>query len=200
MRQRLFTSLVPALAAFLVAAPIAAQAQGAASARDAKMPKRMTITVDYVSAPMPVYLKDSRQVLMGQDHDAQLLAVLLKSGAQDAKNPVVTTVDGVKGRVDMRTDIPTTTAANGQPNSLSLDDFVEASPRSNTDGTITVTLTTQRAELIPNIAPPASTTNTLSTTRTLHDGQTLVLGGIVDPTDAVPTMHLIFMKVATAAP
>jgi len=200
MRQRTFVSLVPALAAFIMGAPIAAQAQGAGATRNAKTPKRMTVSVEYVSAPMPVYLKDSRQVFAGQSHDAQLLALLLKDTAHVADNLVITTVDGVKGRMDIKTDIPTATAANGQRNSLSLDNFVEVTPHSNTDGTITVDLTAQRCEIVPGAIPPALTANTLTTTRTLRDGQTLVLGGTVGPTDVVATMHLIFLKATVVAP
>lgn len=199
MRQRRITFLIPALAAFLVAGPTVAQAQIASATRSAMTLKQMTISADYVDAPISAFIKNSQKIAAGPHHDVLLRTALLKSGAQDVQNPTITTTDGVMGRMDITT-VPAVAPANAQPNFFSENNFVEATPRSNADGTITVAIKMQQVVAIMGISPVAPTENLLSTSRTLHDGQTLMLGGFLDPTNAKSTMRLIFLKVATVKP
>ena len=182
------------LAVLLATVPSMGRAQGALPAPDMKSPKQVQVSVYYVDVAPAAFLKASRQIPAGQNHDALLLAALVKNGAGEASAPRVQTTDHVLADLDFVQKVPTTTAASPQ-GFLSLHNSVEVKPHCNADGTITVTLKTRRDELAPGVTPPTSTTRSLSMTRTFHDGQTLVLAGPPGATTTASVAHVIFAQV-----
>ena len=156
----------------------------------------LIITVDFVDATSAEYKRANAGITSGLHHDALLLGALIRDGAKDVKIPDVQTGEGVQVTKHVTSSVPFTIMDKGQAqhNFMDLDSFVQATPRSNSDGTITVMLQVQRASLISNGPPPKSATATISKTVTFRDGQTLILGGR-ETTPTAPTFHLIFATV-----
>jgi len=176
--------------------PTVVQAQGANAAKKDAASTMVTIAVDFVDVASADYQKATKVAAPGLYHDALLLDALVRHGAKDTKIPKAQTADGVQVASHVMTSVPFTTTDKGQTqhNFMDLDSFMQATPRSNSDGTIAVMLQVQRTSLVSHGPPPQSATATVSKTITFRDGQTLILAGR-ETTPNAPTYHLIFMTV-----
>jgi len=157
--------------------------------------------VDFVDVADADYQKATKAVARGLDDDTLLLDALVRHGAKETRIPKAQTAEGVQVVSHVTTSVPFTITDKGQTqhNFMDLDSFMQATPRLNPDGTITVMLQVQRATLIADGPPPQSATATITKSITFRDGQTLVLGGR-ETTPKVPTYHLIFVTVHRLEP
>ncbi len=202
------TALVAAAVAVpLIAGPTAPTGQKASPApatAGATTPSpavQITLSVDYVTTSLANFAKESYLIAPGKEHDALLLAALLKDGAQDIQSPQLTTAAGVKGDVSIVTQtVPPLTSS------------IQATPRINKDGSITVALMlrddTPSSKIAPGATTPSVTTRSVTMTGTFTDGQMLLIeygGGSSDPSDpdhqannSTASASLIFAKVKSA--
>ena len=164
-------------------------------------PAAVTIAVDFVDVAAADYQKATKVVARGLNDDTLLLDALVRHGAKETRIPKAQTAEGVQVVSHVTTSVPFTITDMGQTqhNFMDLDSFMQATPRLNPDGTITVMLQVQRATLIADGPPPQSATATITKSITFRDGQTLVLGGR-ETTPKVPTYHLIFVTVHRLEP
>ena len=181
----------------LVVASLAAPtlAQNAAPTGTPNEPRQVQVSVDYVHATGAQFDSASRKARGGPSHDARLLAALVRAGAQDTKGPQITTTDGVSGVVGFKTQI------GPSPQGLTLNSSTEVTPRINKDGSITAELKLQRDALVPDVTPPAKTTQSLTAVRTFRVGQTLLLSGTLqfDTKTKATSRDLVFAQVALVA-
>lgn len=190
---------VSALAALCLGVPGLAQAAPPAQDQNAanqNTPQLVQIAVDVVDATGAELRQASRKLPAGPNHDALLRAALIKAGAQDTLAPRVETTDNVRATLDFVTPLPAPTPNNPQQ-VLSLHNKIGARPHVNADGTITVTVTARRDEQTTTVTPPAVTTSRFSTTRTFHDGQTLLLTNQQPGVKATSQVEMVFAQVKT---
>ncbi len=190
MKNPLFSALgVAALLAFSQAA--GAQASSTATT---PLPTQVTVSVNYVTTSFASFLNESSRIAPGKDHDALLLAALLKNGAQDTQSPQITTTAGVSGRISIVTQMPSPLP--------SLTSFIQVKPRINKNGLITVMMTNHlesaSAVLPPGALLPSTETTDVTETDTFVDGQTLMVNSMSSgkgPDATTPPLLLIFAKV-----
>ncbi len=192
-------------------APAVVQAQAPAALYGLKTHKSAVVTVDYVDVSRASFLKASHEIAPGQDHDARLLAVLVKGGAQDTKGPQVQCPDGSTAEIGGDGFVlPRSENGHIQTRLMGLGYSTGVTPRFNFDGTATVMLRLQRVEIVPvdtqsELAfsygmPPASAKGYLFATRTFHEGGTMMVANSeVRSTAPTPIVHLTFVQVATSA-
>lgn len=184
--------------AAMLTAPVVAWAQPSdtAGAATPSPSAQFTITVDYVTTPLANSLKESSRIAPGKEHDALLLAALLKGGAQDTQAPQVTTTAGVEGGLSVVSQtVPPLTSS------------IQAKPRLNKDGSITVTMKLRQesfsAKKLAGAILPSVDSTEVTETGTFQDGQTLMLDSMTDPsvTDqkGKPSAFLIFARVKSVA-
>lgn len=206
-RRVLRSSLAAAVS--LMLAPAVVQAQTPAALYGIKTHKSAVVTVDYVDASRASFLKASQKIAPGQDHDARLLAVLVKDGAPDTKGPQVQCPDGSTAE---RGGIGFWVAKSGRGEDrirlVRLGEATGVMPRFNLDGTVTVMLKLHQAETVPVDTQsefgrfgdgklPTSARGYLFTTRTFHEGETIMVGNSdVRSTAPTPIVHLTFVRVA----
>ena len=107
--------------------------------------------------------------------------------------PLVTTTNNVPAQINVAQQIPYTTtstvlngsgtgATNTATQFLTINTGLAVSPRINSDDTITLSLAPQISDIsgaaLGNGAPP-TVTETLTTLRTVRNGETMVIGGLV---------------------
>ena len=123
----------------------------------------------------------------------QLLATLTTTNSKVVASPIITTTNNVRGRIDFSSEIPYTTSStvaqgsgnaisNTSVNFLTLNNFLEITPRINGDDSISLslnpTLTAVSGAAISGGAPP-TTQQSVNTYRTVANGETMVIGGLV---------------------
>ena len=127
---------------------------------------------------------------------AQLAALLETSKGKVIASPMITLTNNIQGNISVTTQIPysqTTTIAQGSGNALSAQttSFLNvvtglgARARVNGDNSVTLQLQPQLSNVgvAPASGPPPVTSQTVQTIRTVGNGETLVLGGLVQKTD-----------------
>ncbi len=124
---------------------------------------------------------------------AQLFSTLLRSHGKVVQAPLITTTNNVTANINVATQIPfvtttnvtsgTGTVSNTQQSFLTINTGLTVQARINYDDTITLNLSPRISDIsgAPSItggAPP-TVQQTLSTLRTVRNGETMVLGGLV---------------------
>ena len=138
---------------------------------------------------------------------AALAALLTSSKGRLISSPIITATNNINASVQVTTQIPysqTVTVAQGSGNALSgtstsfltVPSGLSVTPRINGDDSVTL-------RLFPNLAsigqssssgPPPVTNQTISTVRTVGNGETLVLGGLVSKADTSSTERFPFLS------
>ena len=123
----------------------------------------------------------------------QLYNSLVRGKGQVVQAPLVTTTNNVPAQINVAQQIPYTTtstvlngsgtgATNTATQFLTINTGLAVSPRINSDDTITLSLAPQISDIsgaaLGNGAPP-TVTETLTTLRTVRNGETMVIGGLV---------------------
>lgn len=171
-----------------------AQAAGAAAACPPP-PVQVQVNVDYVVTNWPNFLDESARIGPGKDHDALLLAALIKDGAQRRQATQITTTNGVQAYASQVTKMP----APLPP----LTSFIHVKPRINKSGTITVTIANHLEWMSHNQPPrailPSTEMSDTTDTNTFIDGQTLIVDNIRNEMSSDNSYSLTFAKVKTVA-
>lgn len=130
---------------------------------------------------------------------AQLYSSLVQGRGKVVQAPLITTTNNVPAYINVQTEIPyvtttnvvgnNSTVSNTQQNFININTGLNVSPRINSDDTVTLNLTPVISDISgsPSItggAPPI-TSQTLNTLRTVRNGETMVLGGLVRKSDTV---------------
>lgn len=126
---------------------------------------------------------------------AQLFQTLTRTRGKVVQAPLITTTNNVQAQIQITTQIPFFTngvVSNGgvaggtttsqQANFLPLSTFLTIVPRINADDTVTMNLQPQISDTTgqPSVnGIPPFITQSLTTLRTVHSGDTMVLGGLV---------------------
>lgn len=158
--------------------------------------KSVIVTVDYVDIPLTDLLEASQWIASGQQHDALLLAALIKAGAQDMKG---TTVQAWDSETDGRgTRIPVIVAGTSQTQPQDIFSYTEATPHFNADGTIKVLIRLELGEA--HAIPPASSEPGYQcVAATLQDGQTFEAENSIPRSSTGGSLaHLTFVTVTSA--
>ena len=123
----------------------------------------------------------------------QLYNSLIRGKGQLVQAPIVTTTNNVPAQINVAQQVPYTTTATvlngsgtGATNTttqfLTINTGLAVSPRINSDDTITLSLAPQISDIsgpaLNNGAPP-TVTETLTTLRTVRNGETMVIGGLI---------------------
>ncbi len=127
---------------------------------------------------------------------AALAALLTTSQGKVIASPMITLTNNIPGSITVTDQIPysqTTTIAQGNGNALqaqttsflSVPTGLQARARINGDNSVTLQLTPQLSKVgpAPATGPPTVSSQTVQTIRTVGNGETLVLGGLVQKTD-----------------
>ncbi|HEY3328430.1 MAG TPA: hypothetical protein VGK19_00270 [Capsulimonadaceae bacterium] len=128
---------------------------------------------------------------------AKLAALLSSSNGKVIASPMITLTNNIQGSITVTDQIPysqTTTIAQGNGNALqaqttsflSVPTGLTARARINGDNSVTLQLTPQLSKVTASsgTGPPQVSSQTVQTIRTVGNGETLVLGGLVQKTDA----------------
>ncbi len=129
---------------------------------------------------------------------AQLFSSLVRTRGKVVQAPLITTTNNVTAQIQITTQIPfiTTTnvvggngtvTSNTSQNFLPISTGLAVQPRINSDDTITLNLQPQISDVSgpPSLSggPPPTITQNLTTLRTVRNGETMVLGGLVRKSD-----------------
>lgn len=155
-------------------------------------PPQVQINVDSLTTPLSDFAKESYQIAPGKNHDALLLAALLKDGAREDQSPRITTTVDTHASVNVVTPIPM------QP---PLTSSCDATPHINKDGSITVTMSLKKDTPLPSSSPgpvPVETSS-VSVTNTFVDGQTQLVQ-YVSRSGNPNSVSLIFAKAKAVDP
>ena len=184
-----FTATLGLLAAALTLSSLPAHAQAPAApvapaTGTTQYPKQFQIAPSYVFASEASYKKAKRHLASGPNHDALLLAALLKNGAHLTPGPQIITTDGVSG------DITSNSSR------------IQVQPRANADGSVTVQLLIQADAGGLGLPQSSSGSIKLQTQRTFQDKQTLLIGGTgtTDQHAKNGSELLVFVRVSTPDP
>lgn len=126
---------------------------------------------------------------------ASLFQALIRSRGKVVQSPLITTTNNVPASITVSQDIPYVTtgavivpgnnnnvAQTNQANNFTITSGLFVTPRINSDDTVTLNLQPQITDISGNAvagAPPPTTTQSLTTLRTVRSGETMVLGGLV---------------------
>ena len=123
----------------------------------------------------------------------QLYNSLVRGKGQIVQAPIVTTTNNVPAQINVAQQVPYTTtstvlngsgtgATNTTTQFLTINTGLAVSPRINSDDSITLSLAPQISDIsgaaLGNGAPP-TVTETLTTLRTVRNGETMVIGGLI---------------------
>jgi hypothetical protein len=126
-------------------------------------------------------------------HLARSLAASRHIVLTTVSRPTVTTLDGTPAT------LTTTQPATLKPNAVTVGDTMTATPHINPDGTVTVKVayTHIAGPSVGKTVPPKTVPQTLDATRTFHNGDTLLLGGLTPPG---PVKRLLFATATVVPP
>lgn len=139
---------------------------------------------------------------------AELFASLVRTRGKVVQAPLITTTNNVTAQINIATQIPfiTTTnivggngnvTSNTAQNFLTLNTGLAVSPRINSDDTVTLNLSPRITDTTGQPAltggPPPSITQSLNTLRTVHNGETMVLGGLVRKSESNSQSRIPFL-------
>lgn len=126
---------------------------------------------------------------------ATLFQALVRSRGKVVQSPLITTTNNVPASITVSQDIPYVTtgavivpgnnnnvAQTNQANNFTITSGLFVTPRINSDDTVTLNLQPQITDISGAAvagAPPPTTTQSLTTLRTVRSGETMVLGGLV---------------------
>lgn len=138
---------------------------------------------------------------------AQLFSSLVRTRGKVVQAPLITTTNNVTAQITITTQIPfiTTTnvvggngnvTSNTAQNFLNISTGLAVSPRINSDDTVTLNLSPQISDTSGQPAltggPPPTITQSLTTLRTVHNGETMVLGGLVRKSESYSQSRIPF--------
>ncbi len=138
---------------------------------------------------------------------AELFSSLVRTRGKVVQAPLITTTNNVTAQISVTTQIPfiTTTnvvggngnvTSNTSQNFLNIQTGLAVSPRINSDDTVTLNLSPQISDTngAPALAggPPPTITQSLTTLRTVHNGETMVLGGLVRKSESFSQSRIPF--------
>ncbi len=188
LRSRCASCPVFALAALLLPSALSAQPTATEKPR-----QWVSVTIDYVEVPLTKLMQASQWIAAGPQHDAQLLAALVKSGAADTKGLPVFCTDG--GTMDRGGPIsPSRGAIRRMPfqylDSQSLESKTKAGSHFNADGTVTVALAASVASPFPGASPLFSA----EASSTFRNGQTLEVSRSLASSADQRLAYLVFAR------
>lgn len=196
MKKQLFPTFgIVAVLTTPLALPPATRAQVAHKAACQPSPPSVQITVDYVTTSLANSVTEASRIAPGGKHDALLLAALLKDGAQHIQSShfTVTADSSTRANIVFHTVPPLTS-------------FIQAKPRINKNGSITIDMTNHLETLLPVTSPgailPSVEITDVTGSNTFTDGQTLMVNSMSKGSgqDAnIPSVLLIFAKVESVA-
>jgi len=140
---------------------------------------------------------------------AQLFSSLVRGRGKVVQAPLITTTNNVTAQISVTTQIPfiTTTnvvggngnvTSNTAQNFLNIQTGLAVSPRINSDDTVTLNLSPQISDTngAPALTggPPPTITQSLTTLRTVHNGETMVLGGLVRKSESYSQSRIPFFS------
>jgi type IV pilus assembly protein PilQ len=124
-------------------------------------------------------------------------AQLTKGLTKVIASPMITTTNNVTATIFSNTEVPYTTtntilsnggaaATNSVVNFLAIPTTLSITPRINSDDTITLSLapTISSEGAIASNGVPVVNTSSVTTTRTVKNGDTMVLGGLISDTES----------------
>lgn len=156
--------------------------------------KSVFVTVDYIDVSLTDLLKASQWIASGQEHDAHLLAALIKGGAQDTKGTPVKVWD--KMTIDKGKTISVIVPGSSQAQLMNSSTSV--TPQFNADGTIAILIRLELGQ-IRGIPLPSSEPGYQCAFPTFHDGQTIEIGsGIMHFSTGASVAHLTFVHASTS--
>ena len=190
LRSRRASCPVFALAALLL--PSAVSAQPAATEKPRPW---VSVTIDYVEVPLTTLIQASQWIASGPQHDAQLLAALVKSGAADTKGLPVFCTDG--GTMERGGPIsPSRGTIRRMPfqylDSQYLESRTKAGSHFNVDGTVTVALAASVASPFPGESPLFSA----EASSTFRDGQILEVSHTLVSSGNKRLAYIVFVRMA----
>jgi general secretion pathway protein D len=137
---------------------------------------------------------------------AQLFQTLTRTRGKVVQAPMITTTNNVTATIQVNTQIPfftTGVTSNGgvaggttqstQANFLTLTTGLTITPRINSDDTVTMNLAPQITDTTgqPSVGGiPPTVQQTLTTLRTVHSGETMVLGGLVRKQESASSQRI----------
>ncbi len=139
---------------------------------------------------------------------AELFSSLVRTRGKVVQAPLITTTNNVTAQITVTTQIPfiTTTnvvggngnvTSNTAQNFLNISTGLAVSPRINSDDTVTLNLSPQISDTAGNPAltggPPPTITQSLTTLRTVHNGETMVLGGLIRKSESYSQSRIPFL-------
>ena len=140
---------------------------------------------------------------------AELFSSLVRGRGKVVQAPLITTTNNVTAQISVTTQIPfiTTTnvvggngnvTSNTAQNFLNISTGLAVSPRINSDDTVTLNLSPQISDTsgqpaLTGGAPP-TITQSLTTLRTVHNGETMVLGGLVRKSESYSQSRIPFLS------
>jgi general secretion pathway protein D len=139
---------------------------------------------------------------------AQMFSSLVQTRGKVVQAPLVTTTNNVQANINVQQQIPYVTTtnvtsnngnfSNNQQQFLQLNTGLTVTPRINSDDTVTLTLAPQITDIsgAPSLAggPPPTVTESLQTLRTVHSGETMVVGGLVRKSDTTSQSRIPFIS------
>ncbi len=140
---------------------------------------------------------------------AELFSSLVRGRGKVVQAPLITTTNNVTAQISVTTQIPfiTTTnvvggngnvTSNTAQNFLNIQTGLAVSPRINSDDTVTLNLSPQISDTSGQPAltggPPPTITQSLTTLRTVHNGETMVLGGLVRKSESSSQSRIPFFS------
>ena len=136
---------------------------------------------------------------------AQLFQTLVRTRGKVVQAPMITTTNNVPATINISTTIPfitTTVVGNGglnggttqgtNVNFLPVTSGLVIQPRINSDDTVTMYLTPQIQDVTGQVVGgvPTTISQTLNTLRTVRNGETMVLGGLVRKQETSSTQRI----------
>lgn len=192
LRSRRASCPVFALAALLLPAAVSAQ-----PAETEKPRQWVSVTIDYVEAPLTKLMEASQWIASGPQHDTQLLAALVKSGAADTKGlPVFCTDGGTMERSGPVSPLPGTLRRRVQQmpfpylDSRFLVSRTKATAHFGADGMVTVALAASLASPLPAAPPIFSADKSLL----FRDGQILEVSRTLASSADKRQAYLVFAR------
>ena len=172
---------------FPLLAALALFAPGVSAApTSAPPPARVEVTLTVIQVPDAVNV-DAVNVDLGPNSASGVYTDMMVNHAAEATEISLVTPTDFPGTAQYSRTFVYTTVEHGKPqkNFYAAPTRLEATPHVNTDGTITVRLTTQATLILPaNLkveaaGPPLTQNRGLITTRTFRSGQMIVFGDTV---------------------
>ncbi|BDI31254.1 hypothetical protein CCAX7_33050 [Capsulimonas corticalis] len=133
---------------------------------------------------------------------AELRANLSNGRSKTIQSPVITTTNNVQATIFQNQQIPYTTSTNIVGNNtnttntttqfLQVTTQLSVTPRINNDDTVTLALSPQISTPGAAVAgsPPPVTTQGIQALRTIHSGETMVLGGLINNFDTSTSQRI----------